>query len=70
VYGGKPLNGHQKRANTLRYKVRGKGEPVFLWRKNRGERFQICRIDLVGAGFAIGMNHLIDHMGRLALLFF
>ena len=65
AYRGKPLKGHQKRAKTSRGKVRGKVEHVFAWHKNWRQRFQIPRIGLVRAGFAIGMNTLIYNMPRL-----
>ena len=69
AYKGKPLNGHQKRANTSRCKVRAKGEHVFAWNKNWRQRFQIRSIGLVRAGFSIGLNTLIYNMRRLVFLF-
>ena len=68
AYRGNPLNGDQKRANTSPCKVRAKGEHVFAWNKNWRQRFQIRSIGLVRAGFAIGLNTLIDHMRRLVFL--
>ena len=58
----------KRQHRAYRGKVRGKVEHVFAWHKNWRQRFQIPRIGLVRAGFAIGMNTLIDHMRRLVFL--
>lgn len=67
-YRNKPLNGHQKRSNTAKSKVRARVEHVFAEGKNWGKRFMIRGIGVVRNRFDIGLKNLTYNLRRFEFL--
>ena len=68
AYRNKPLNGHQKRSNTAKSRVRARIEHVFAQAKNWGKRFMVRGIGITRNRFDIGLKNLVYNLRRYEFL--
>jgi len=68
AYRNKPLNGHQKRSNMAKSKVRARVEHVFAEGKNWGKRFMVRGIGITRNRFDIGLKNLTYNLRRFEFL--
>lgn len=68
AYRNKPLNGHQKRSNTAKSRVRARIEHMFAQAKNWGKRFVVGGIGITRNRFDIGLKNLVYNLRRYEFL--